>query len=174
MRHQNPLLHLCYERSVDKRWCVASWVDQSGKLNFTKSWCICEGVLGSESFEQIADEMMSITIDYVKSLSSKTYVILTRLSNIIPDDELAEWKRLSMKNNDVLLVVMTAELESSTMIMSNNPGPSFTFKRKEEPKDVAYTVASTNSQSQTPANMIGATSNPPTTHHIGSSKFEST
>lgn len=166
-------LHLCYERSVDKRWCVASWVDQSGKLNFTKSWCICEGVLGSESFEQIADEMMSITIDYVKSLSSKTYVILTRLSNIIPDDELAEWKRLSMKNNDVLLVVMTAELESSTMIMSNNPGPSFTFKRKEEPKDVAYTVASTNSQSQTPANMIGATSNPPTTHHVGSSKFES-
>ena len=178
--HKNPrsksltddqmFLHLCYERSVDKKWCVASWVDQSGSLNFTKSWYIDEQIPGCEGFEKVADDIMKITMDYVKGLSIETFVVLTRLNNIIPDDELAEWKKLSMKNTDVLLVVMTAELESSTLILSNNSGPNFSKKQRDDtPRDAPYTVVSTNSQSQTPANM----GNISVYNGVGSSKYES-
>lgn len=166
-------LHVCYERSVDKKWCVASWVDQTGRLNFTKSWNIGEKVEGSQSFSAVADDIMNITMDYVSSVSKKCYVILTRLNNIIPDDELAEWKRLSIKNNDLMLIVMTAELESSTLILSNNPGPIVSNKHKSDiPRDANYTVASTNSQSQTPGNILLNTNT--YTHLVsGSAKFES-
>lgn len=170
---RETFLHLCYERSVDKKWCVASWIDQSGAFSFTKSWYIDENVEGSENFETVSDDIMSITMDYVANIKGKVYVIMSRLNNIIPDDELAEWKRLSMKNNDIILIVVTAELESSTLILSNNPGPSFGLKRKDDTsKDLTYTVASTNSQSQTPANIL---LNPNTyPHHVvNSSKFES-
>ena len=166
-------LHLCYERSVDKKWCVASWISQCGKLNYTKSWYIDDMVEGSQNFEKVADDIMEITMDYVSQISGKCFVILTRLNNIIPDDELAEWKRLSMKNNDLILVVMTAEIESSTLILSNNPGHVLSPKKKEETsKDLNYTVASTNSQSQTPGNVLLNSNN--YAHQLaGSTRFES-
>ena len=173
LTENETFLHLCYERSVDKKWCVASWISQCGKLNFTKSWYIDESLDGSQNFEKVADDIMEITMDYVSQISGKCFVILTRLNNIIPDDELAEWKRLSMKNNDLILVVMTAEIESSTLILSNNPGHILSSKKKEDTlRDLNYTVASTNSQSQTPGNMLLNSNN--YVHQLaGSTKFES-
>lgn len=170
---KETFLHLCYERSIDKKWCVASWISQCGKFNYTKSWYIDESIEGSQSFEKVADDIMRITMEYVAQISGKCLVIMTRLNNIIPDDELAEWKRLSMKNNDLILVVMTAELESSTLILSNNPGQALNSKKKEDnSKDLNYTVASTNSQSQTPGNILVNSNN--YVHQLaGSTKFES-
>lgn len=165
-------LHLCYERSVDKKWCVASWITQTGEYNYTKSWYISDQLEGSKNFEEVANDIMSITTDYISTFGKKTFVILTRLSNIIPDDELVEWKRLSSKNNDIMLIVMTAELESSSLIISQNSGPRMVNKRREEAStEVNYTVSSTNSQTQTPANLMASSTMP---HQlVSSTKYES-
>ncbi|GME82378.1 unnamed protein product [Ambrosiozyma monospora] len=112
-------LHLCYERSIDKRWCVASWTDQYGSINFTKSWYINESNKASKNFEEVSNQMMEITSNYLSNHNGKSYVILTRSTNVIPDDELTEWKRLSMKNNKLTLIVLTVELESSTLLWLN-------------------------------------------------------
>ncbi|KAG7885274.1 hypothetical protein KL938_001531 [Ogataea parapolymorpha] len=140
-------LHVCYERSIDKNWCVASWSDQYGEINFTRSWlinpdCRCQ------TFEEVSDEIFSISMDYVSSHNGKSFVILTRLNNVIPDDELTEWKRLSIKNNKLTLIVLTVELEPSTLVLSHLQ------EQKDDLKDmysVKFTAASTNSQMLTPS-----------------------
>ncbi|KAG7862146.1 hypothetical protein KL919_001276 [Ogataea angusta] len=140
-------LHVCYERSIDKNWCAASWSDQYGKINFTRSWligpdCRCQ------TFEEVSDEIFGISMDYVSSHNGKAYVILTRLNNVIPDDELTEWKRLSIKNNKLTLIVLTVELEPSTLVLSHLQ------EQKDDLKDmysVKFTAASTNSQMLTPS-----------------------
>lgn len=166
-------LHLCYERSIDRKWCVSSWVDQTGNINFTKSWFIDSSLDESKNFQKVADDIMEITANYVAGFKRKTYVVLSRLNNIIPDDELAEWKRLSIKNSNILPIVVTAEIESSTLILSNNPGVITLSKVKENvQKDPGYTIASTASQSQTPAYTVNE-SNKMSNHVLGSGRLES-
>ncbi|TID29691.1 hypothetical protein CANINC_001704 [Pichia inconspicua] len=166
-------LHLCYERSIDKKWCVSSWVDNTGNINFTKSWFIDASLEESETFQKVADDIMEITANYVTSFKKKTYVVLSRLNNIIPDDELAEWKRLSIKNSNILLIVVTAEIESSTLILSNNPGITTLSKSREDTfRDPGYTIASTTSQSQTPAYIVNESNKMPY-HFLGSNRLES-
>lgn len=111
-------LHVCYERSADKKWVVASWINQHGDMNFTKTWYTGN----SNTFSQISDEMMGISLNYASNnANAKTFMILTRLNNIFPDDELSEWKRLSM-NRRVCLIVITVDPEPCTLLMTNNPG----------------------------------------------------
>ncbi|KAG7751863.1 hypothetical protein KL911_004441 [Ogataea haglerorum] len=139
-------LHVCYERSIDKNWCVASWSDQYGEINFTRSWFVGPDCR-YQTFEEVSDEIFDISMDYVSNHSGKSYVILTRLNNVIPDDELTEWKRLSIKNNKLTLIVLTVELEPSTLILSH------LREQKDDLKDiysVKFTAASTNSQMLTP------------------------
>lgn len=128
-------LHVCYERSVDKNWCVASWSDQYGRISFVKSWFVSKNERRTSqgtanaicaSFEEVSNEILDITLNYVNNHTGKSYVILTRLNNLIPDDELTEWKRLSIKNNRLVLIVLTVELESSTLTLSKtNCNPSY-------------------------------------------------
>ncbi|ODV85121.1 hypothetical protein CANARDRAFT_185586, partial [[Candida] arabinofermentans NRRL YB-2248] len=145
-------LHVCYERSIDKNWCVASWTDQYGSINYIKSWYTNAEIKGSKSFEQVSNEIMEITLDYTSTHNGKSYVILTRLSNMIPDDELTEWKRLSVQNNKLTLIVLTVELEPSTLILSHHQNATQSSKKDDikEFYSVRYTVGSTNSQMPTP------------------------
>lgn len=141
-------LHVCYERSADKKWVVASWVNQHGDINFTKTWYTGN----SNSFSQISDEMMEISLKYASNNSdSKTFMILTRLNNIFPDDELSEWKRLSM-NRRVCLIVITVDPEPCTLLMTNNPGLNIISAN--------YNQGASNRALSTPGTAILVSTNP--------------
>ncbi|CUM66412.1 uncharacterized protein PRCAT00004076001 [Priceomyces carsonii] len=131
-------LHLAYERSIDKSWISAAWSDPHGNVTFTKSWCSTfdkrNGGKGPNELESITDEMWSISIEIFKRLSDEAvnkpsgfggrrFLILTRINSIIPDDELIHWKRLSLKQNDVSLVVLSV-----------NQSPKLVFSKLSSPK----------------------------------------
>ncbi|QPG73324.1 hypothetical protein FOA43_000634 [Brettanomyces nanus] len=138
-------LHVCYERSVDRRWCVASWTDQYGSINYVKSWWI-DPESEYENFAQVADDLFRVTLKYVDNHHGKVCVVLARLNNMIPDDELSEWKRLSLKNDKLGLIVLTVEMESSSLILSNNVSPDFLKKRL-----LGQALAPANLQGMTPS-----------------------
>ncbi|KAI0462673.1 hypothetical protein LJB42_004169 [Komagataella kurtzmanii] len=110
-------IHLAYDRATDKSWCAACWTDQYGGLREVKAWYserrkfLNGGANLMKSFEEISNDIWSITMEYIKCHPGKSYLILTRLNNIIPDDELIQWKRLSLLNKSIYLVVLTVDLE---------------------------------------------------------------
>lgn len=146
-------LHVCYERSIDRRWCVASWTDQYGSMGYTKSWHTDT----EDSFADVADEIFATTLSYVSGHSGKSYVTLARLNNMIPDDELTEWKRLSLKNSRLSLIVVTVEPESSALILSANSKPELKRREYDTPvggfTNVASGIGSLGMHQGTPGDM---------------------
>lgn len=121
--YDDTFLHVAYERSVDKEWILAAWSDPYGVVTYVKSW-YCQAKV-SEQRNQEAHNLGSIIND-IWSISNmlfsklnedalqrtfssgkKKYLVLTRISSIIPDDELVHWKRLTTKDKEIALVVLS-------------------------------------------------------------------
>lgn len=121
--YDDLFLHVAYERSVDKEWLLAAWSDPQGAVTFVKSW-FCQTKL-SEKVTQVSHDLGTIindlwtisgmlfsklTEDPLQRMfgpGKKKYLVLTRISSIIPDDELVHWKRLTTKDKDISLVVIS-------------------------------------------------------------------
>ncbi|KAK6465135.1 mediator of RNA polymerase II transcription subunit 13 [Scheffersomyces coipomensis] len=128
-------LHLAYERSIDKNWFSVAWSDPLGMVSYSKSWyCassqerpssegtahdvagICDQIWAksNELFKKLNDEFHSKS----STLGGKKFLVLTRVNNVIPDDELVHWKRLSVKHKDVSLIVLSVS-SSPKLIFQN-------------------------------------------------------
>ncbi|ODV59262.1 Ssn2p ASCRUDRAFT_82257 [Ascoidea rubescens DSM 1968] len=133
-------LHLAYQRSIDKNWCVACWTDQWGNMKNLKSWYCPSFIINRESFnnqqfensvgrknsfEEVSNEMWATSIKMMSSFNGKTYLILTRTNSMIPDDELYQWKRLSISNNKIPLIVLS--VKSNSKFVLDLPESSFPF-----------------------------------------------
>lgn len=114
-------IHLCYERSIDRKWCVAAWSDQFGDMRNLQTFC--DDVT---PFEQVSNELWETTLEMIKSHRGKCFLVLTRLNNTLPDDELIQWKRLSLKCQSVRLIVVTLNLSSSLTLQALERGKSVT------------------------------------------------
>ena len=65
-------------------------------------------------FKKLNEELIKRT----SGLGGKKFLVLTRVNNIIPDDELVHWKRLSLKYKDISLIVLS--VNSSPRKLFNN------------------------------------------------------
>lgn len=137
--YDDTFLHVAYERSVDKEWILAAWSDPYGVVTYVKSW-YCQAKVSAEHRNQEVHDLGSIIND-IWSISNmlfsklnedalqrtfssgkKKYLVLTRISSIIPDDELVHWKRLTTKDKEIALVVL-----------STNRLPKILFQAKKTP-----------------------------------------
>ncbi|ODV94713.1 hypothetical protein PACTADRAFT_34461 [Pachysolen tannophilus NRRL Y-2460] len=126
---EDLFVHVAYERSVDKRWCVATWTDQYGTVRNMKCWYCPVSQFGNKenhqrnsrfkTFEQISNEIWDISLKYVNSHNGKSHLVLTRLNNVIPDDELLHWKRLSLNTKNLFLIVLTVNVNSNFLFNYN-------------------------------------------------------
>lgn len=121
--HDDIFLHVAYERSVDKSWVSAAWSDPLGIVTHTKSWyCLSKArTNGADAHElgSIINDIWDISNNFFKTLNddavqrtcgsgAKNFLVLTRISSIIPDDELVFWKKLTTKHKDISLLVLSA------------------------------------------------------------------
>lgn len=131
-------LHLAYERSIDRNWLVAAWLDPLGITTYTKAWyCLTNKARTSgdvHDMAQVTNEMWEISTDLFKKLNEevikrtcglggKTFLVLTRVNSVIPDDELVHWKRLSVKHKEVLLIVLSVGREPRSLFASEGFEP---------------------------------------------------
>lgn len=146
--HDDIFLHVAYERSVDRNWISAAWSDPLGIVTYTKSW-YCSATAksnGSDAHElgSLINEIWEISSTLFKKLSedaiqrtcgssNKNFLVLTRISSIIPDDELVFWKRLTTKHKDISLLVLSA-----------NRMPKYLFSSK-----ITYSVPMETAESRT-------------------------
>lgn len=139
-------LHLAYERSADKNWLVAVWLDPNGRLTYNKAWYCApgrRGTLAARLVDEVCDELWSLSMQFFKTLvesasknvSRRKFLVLTRVSSVIPDDELVHWKRLSVKHKDISLVVLSVGRSPTTVFSQRSsvgeaedgePGPGST------------------------------------------------
>ncbi|CDK27742.1 unnamed protein product [Kuraishia capsulata CBS 1993] len=156
---EDLFIHVAYERSIDKNWCVASWTDQYGSIRNLQSWHVPyesskNGKGGSSApFESVSNKMWNITMNYINNHTGKCYVILTRLNNVIPDDELIEWKRLSQKYKNMSLVVLTVDTSSSFLVKVGNANG---YCGDPESSDAGFNAGFTGGKLNT--NTVGSTS----------------
>ncbi|KAG7194781.1 mediator of RNA polymerase II transcription subunit 13 [Scheffersomyces spartinae] len=142
-------LHLAYERSIDKNWVSAAWLDPLGIVTHTKSWyCPIDRKMDNGNTQnhlhnhfhanvyeigQISEEIWRISNDLFKILNNeiikktnviggKKFLVLTRINSIIPDDELIHWKKLSVNHKDISLIVLSV-----------NRAPKLVFEREITP-----------------------------------------
>lgn len=121
--YDDTFLHVAYERSVDKEWILAAWSDPYGVVTYVKSW-YCQAKLSEQRNQDFHDlgsiinDIWSISnmlfsklnedaLQRTFSSGKKKYLVLTRISSIIPDDELVHWKRLTTKDKEIALVVLS-------------------------------------------------------------------
>ncbi|RKP31399.1 hypothetical protein METBISCDRAFT_26620 [Metschnikowia bicuspidata] len=121
--YEDLFLHVAYERSVDKEWILAAWSDPSGTVTFVKSWYCHNSPNGQTQTDTnklgtiINDIWTTSNLLFAKlnedslqcifGSGKKNYLVLTRISSIIPDDELIHWKRLTTKDKEISLVVLS-------------------------------------------------------------------
>ncbi|ODV64719.1 hypothetical protein HYPBUDRAFT_237810 [Hyphopichia burtonii NRRL Y-1933] len=139
-------LHLAYERTVDKNWVSAAWSDPFGVTTHVKSW-YCSPTNNKKHTKdiyemgEVIDEIWNISNELFKTLNAeiikktsglggKKFLVLTRINNVIPDDELVHWKRLSMKYKDVSLIVLS--VNRTPRVLFN---VDFTSNRDVSPDD---------------------------------------
>lgn len=138
-------LHLAYERSIDKNWVSAAWLDPLGVVTHTKTWyCPVDRKIDNGNTQnhlhnhfhanvyeigQISEEIWRISNELFKLLNNeiikktnviggKKFLVLTRINSIIPDDELIHWKKLSVNHKDISLIVLSV-----------NRAPKLVFER---------------------------------------------
>lgn len=90
--HYDSLVHLAYARSVDKHWVFAAFSDSTGSITTLKTWYVGNS---SSKFDEACNEIWSIAMKIAVKKFGKICIILTRLNNVLPDDELMNWRRLS-------------------------------------------------------------------------------
>lgn len=148
-------LHMAYERLVDKAWVAAAWLDPAGVVTHTRAWYA--GFGAKSDIGSICDDMWEASSELFKHLTSDTvkktagiggrkYLVLTRVSSVIPDDELVHWKRLSVKHKDVSLVVLLVNRAPTTLFDGDAPPPTDPPSALD-PAMVAPTIASTGTPS---------------------------
>lgn len=111
-------LHFAYKRSIDKKWFSASWSDPLGITTHIKTWyCAREAKNSLADLNEVSDEAWEISMNMFKCLhkeliqrtprlGAKKFLVLTRVGGMIPDEELVQWKRVSVKQKDVSLIVL--------------------------------------------------------------------
>ncbi|KAG7662714.1 SSN2 [[Candida] subhashii] len=134
-------LHLAYEGSVDKKWFSAAWSDPSGSVTYTKSWYCANNPASSNGtngnyrndasdIASISDDIWNISLSIFKNLNDemnnkattvggKKFLVLTRVNSVIPDDELVQWKRLSIKHKEISLIVLSVS-QSPKLIFASD------------------------------------------------------
>lgn len=114
-------LHVACERSLDRNWMSAAWSDPHGIVTRAKSWYCSMSARDQQTKDLglIINEIWDISDQLFKKLSqdtsqrscgsgSKKFLVLTRISSILPDDELVFWKRLTSRNKEISLIVVLA------------------------------------------------------------------
>ncbi|CAH2355507.1 mediator of RNA polymerase II transcription subunit 13 [[Candida] railenensis] len=138
-------LHLACERSIDRNWFVAAWSDPLGQVAYMKSWFCSPSFKSSASsgsgyhdLSKICDEIWEISDELFKKLNQniiremsgfggRKFLVLTRINSIIPDEELVHWKRLSSKNKEISLIVLS---------VNSKPKVLFKMDDVESPNEV--------------------------------------
>ncbi|KAH3676105.1 hypothetical protein WICMUC_002402 [Wickerhamomyces mucosus] len=133
--NEDIFIHLAYERSIDKKWYVASWTDNSCKFKEIKAWSC-----SIKSLDEIMNEIWDYTLKISETFNiGKKYLVLARLDGVIPDDELSQWKRLSSKSRDLMLIIVSVDLNPKfNLKLSNAQYPLnkiFTHSRRENDED---------------------------------------
>ncbi|CCK69416.1 Ssn2p KNAG_0C03050 [Huiozyma naganishii CBS 8797] len=94
-------IHLSYSRSVDKQWMFGVLTDSEGKNTSVRTWYIG----GSKRlFDEVCNKLWTLALSLATTKYGKICLILTRLSGILPDDELMNWRRLSGRNIHLAVV----------------------------------------------------------------------
>lgn len=116
-------IHLAYTRSIDREWLCASWSDSKGKDSLVKIWHVGNS---KTRFEEVSNEIWKITIKISFTRYGKVCLILTRLDNVLPDDELMHWRRLSVTTRNLhLAVVCVGENTKTSFFDEDKMYPSF-------------------------------------------------
>ncbi|EGW33517.1 uncharacterized protein SPAPADRAFT_55383 [Spathaspora passalidarum NRRL Y-27907] len=158
-------LHVAYERSIDKNWFSAAWSDPHGTVTHTKSWyCSSSSQNGNSHYRgqasdiiSITDDIWNVSTDFFKHLNDvmnnkvttsggKKFLVLTRINSVIPDDELVQWKRLSVKNKEISLIVLSVS-QSPKLLFSSDV---FGAKDVNGNEPMPFALNSHISQDQTP------------------------
>ena len=66
-----------------------------------------------------------------KNVSGRKFLVLTRVNNVIPDDELVHWKRLSVKHKEISLIVLSVNKSPKTVFSSSSNGEDETMEKTE-------------------------------------------
>lgn len=174
-------LHLAYERSVDKNWIVGVWSDPRGVLTHTKAWYCPPSrrtTKVANSIEEVCDDLWALSMEFFKSLieqanknvSGRKFLVLTRVNNVIPDDELVHWKRLSVKHKEISLIVLSVNKSPKTVFSTSAHGDDGTVAKTENapttvPPDIplvdsdVFRLGYGNSNNTSPAAMMGSSPN---------------
>ena len=174
-------LHLAYERSIDKSWIVGVWSDPRGLLTHTKAWYCSPSrrtTKVANSIEEVCDDLWALSMEFFKNLieqasknvSGRKFLVLTRVNNVIPDDELVHWKRLSVKHKEISLIVLSVNKSPKTVFSSSSNGEDETMEKTENvpttmPPDIplvdsdVFRLGYGNSNSTSPAAMMGSSPN---------------
>lgn len=162
--HDDIFLHVAYERSVDKNWISAAWSDPLGIVTRTKSWYCCSSgkTNGIDAHElgSVINEIWEISNTLFKKLNedvvqrtsgsgAKNFLVLTRISSIIPDDELVFWKRLTTKHKDISLLVLSANRLPKYLFSSK-----LTYNAPMEPSESKVGVKANFDELTTPTNYL--------------------
>ncbi|ODV76426.1 Ssn2p CYBJADRAFT_165708 [Cyberlindnera jadinii NRRL Y-1542] len=111
---EESFIHLAYERSIDKNWCVASWTDDKSTFHEVKAWPL--DVKEKSSLENVMNQLWDTTLELSKNVKGKKYLVLTRLNGGIADDELLQWKRLASKALFLTLVIVSVNTNSRLLL----------------------------------------------------------
>ncbi|SCV01390.1 LAMI_0G11188g1_1 [Lachancea mirantina] len=116
-------LHLAYARSVDKNWLCAAWTSSSGDENIVRTWYTGNS---KSAFENSCNQMWQTTLKFAATKCGRICLVLTRLDNVLPDDELMNWRRLSSTSKNLhLAVVCVGESSNLTLLDEDKSYPSF-------------------------------------------------
>lgn len=135
--YDDLFLHVAYERSVDKNWISAAWSDPLGIVTHLKSWfCTTDqkfkqqqegSDLGTviagiwETSNMLFSRLINNNLLRTGGAGKKKFLVLTRISSIIPDDELVFWKRLTAKFKDVSLIVLSTNRLPKLLFLTQLP-----------------------------------------------------
>ncbi|GEQ67589.1 hypothetical protein JCM33374_g1254 [Metschnikowia sp. JCM 33374] len=136
-------LHVAYKRSVDKNWICAAWSDPLGIVTHMRSWYCPPATkngfnkdvhdLGSIIFKiwEISNKLFKKLNEDISQRTcgsgKKKFLVLARVSSIIPDDELLYWKRLTAKYKDVSLIVLTTSSAPKYLFESSHKAEISTY-----------------------------------------------
>lgn len=116
-------LHLAYERSIDGFWIAGAWSDPNGIVSHSKCWYVEDNALGSiiEDIWNICCDLFKRVNDEMKIVGGKKFLVLTRINSVIPELELFYWKKLSLKQKDISLIVLSTNRYPKRVFTKHKP-----------------------------------------------------
>ena len=128
-------IHVAYERLIDKNWICAAWSDPLGIVTKMTSWYCPPSTkegrdVDAHDLGTIICKIWDVSIKLFKRLNDDTlqrmcgserkkFLVLARVSSIIPDDELLHWKRLTAKYKEISLIVLTTNRAPKYLFEAN-------------------------------------------------------